>query len=113
MTRTLAYEWGPGVRCNAVAPGPIRTDGFDDAYDPDHVRHVAGLPLMAHGTTDDVANAIAFLVSPAASYITGEVVNVAGGQPLQGPVQVLPRSSFPERALSPSEGHRSAEAPGR
>lgn len=97
LTRTVAYEWGPRVRCNCVAPGPIQTDGFADAYDPEHVRRVSGLPLARHGTAEEVADAVTFLVSPAAAYISGEVLNVAGGQHLQGPVQVLPRASFPER----------------
>jgi citronellol/citronellal dehydrogenase len=99
MSRTLAYEWGPTVRVNCVAPGPIRTEGFDDAYDAEAVKRVDGLPLMAYGTPDDVADAVTFLVSPASRYVTGIVLDVAGGQPLQGPVQVLPKSAFPERHI--------------
>jgi citronellol/citronellal dehydrogenase len=99
MSRTLAYEWGPTVRVNCVAPGPIRTEGFDNAYDAEAVKRVDGLPLMAYGTPDDVAHAVTFLVSSASAYVTGVVLDVAGGQPLQGPVQVLPKSAFPERHI--------------
>jgi citronellol/citronellal dehydrogenase len=98
LTRTLAFEWGPNVRCNCVAPGPIRTAGFDAAYDPSIVKRIDTLPLQRYGTPRDVAEAVTFLVSPAASYITGEVLHVAGGQQLQGPLQALPRTEFPERA---------------
>ena len=84
LTRTLAFEWGPAVRLNCVAPGPIETLGFASTYDDDVISTIRGTPLRRSGTAAEVAQAVAFLVSPAASYITGELLHVAGGQQLQG-----------------------------
>jgi citronellol/citronellal dehydrogenase len=89
VTRTLAYEWGARVRVNCVAPGPVRTAGFDAAYDPRITESLRRLPMQRLGTPREVANAVVFLASPAASWITGEVLYVAGGQQLYGPNQAL------------------------
>ncbi len=89
LTRTLAYEWGPAVRVNCVAPGPIRTQAFELAYDPKVSLGIDGVPLRRMGTLEEVANTVVFVSSPAASYITGEVIYVAGGQQLYGPNQAL------------------------
>ena len=97
LTRTLAYEWGPRVRLNCVAPGPVVTKGFENAYDPDILKLVRELPLARPGTAREVANAVCFMASPAASYVTGEVLYVAGGQQIYGPNQALFPRSFPER----------------
>ena len=89
LTRTLAIEWGPKVRLNCVAPGPIETEGFQATYDPAITRLFEGLPIPRFGTRQENANAVVFLASPAASYITGEVLYVAGGQQIYGRNQAL------------------------
>jgi len=89
LTRTLAYEWGPKVRLNCVAPGPVETEGFRDAYDPHIAEVFEGIPLARFGTREEVANAVVFISSRAASYVTGEVFNVAGGQQTYGRNQAL------------------------
>jgi NAD(P)-dependent dehydrogenase (short-subunit alcohol dehydrogenase family) len=89
LTRTLAYEWGPKVRLNCVAPGAVETDGFKNAYDPNIGRLFDGIPLARYGTREEVAHAVTFLSSPAASYVTGEVLFVAGGQQGYGKNQAL------------------------
>ena len=52
----------------------------------------------------DIANAVTFLVSPAARFVTGEVLHVDGGLIIQGPISALPPGGYPER-LEPSPGY--------
>jgi NAD(P)-dependent dehydrogenase (short-subunit alcohol dehydrogenase family) len=81
MTRILAARWAPKVRVNAVAPGYMRTD-FTAAWleDPENERFVVeATPLGRVGEVADVAAAVAFLASPAASHITGHELPVDGG----------------------------------
>lgn len=89
LSRTLAYEWGPKLRVNCVAPGPVSTEAFQTTYDPDIARVFEGIPLARFGTREEVANAVVFISSPAASYVTGEVLFVAGGQQSYGRNQAL------------------------
>jgi citronellol/citronellal dehydrogenase len=89
LTRTLAYEWGPSVRLNCVAPGAVETAGFRGAYDPNISQLFDGIPSARYGTLDEVAQAVTFMSSSAASYITGEVLYVAGGQQNYGRNQAL------------------------
>ena len=89
LVRTLAYEWGPKVRLNCVARGAVATDGFKDTYDPTIAEVFEGIPLARYGTREEIANAVVFLSSRAASYITGEVLYVAGGQQNYGLNQAL------------------------
>ncbi|MCA9694218.1 MAG: SDR family oxidoreductase [Myxococcales bacterium] len=82
MTRTLAIEWGPlGIRVNAIAPGPIAdTEGMRRLL-PDELRErlERSVPLQRFGSGQDIANAALFLVSDAASFITGAILVVDGG----------------------------------
>ena len=84
ITQTLAVEWAPhGIRVNAVAPGPIESEGAAKQLWSSEaaVREITGgVPLGRWGRAGDIADAVSFLVSPHASYITGDVLTVDGGQ---------------------------------
>jgi NAD(P)-dependent dehydrogenase (short-subunit alcohol dehydrogenase family) len=81
LTQTLAVEWAPKVRVNAVTGGLIRTEQSHLFYgDEDGVAAVgATVPLGRLGEPDDVAGVCLFLASPLARYVTGESVVVHGG----------------------------------
>jgi NAD(P)-dependent dehydrogenase (short-subunit alcohol dehydrogenase family) len=97
LSRTLAFEWGPSVRVNCVAPGAFRTDGWEAAYDEGVGEDMSGVPLPFPGRPSDVANAVVFLASPAAAYVTGACLYVDGGMILHGPISALPEGGYPER----------------
>src|SRR5260370_2521891 len=83
LTQGIAVRYGVhGVRCNAVAPGTIRTPSWDKRVDRDPLvfqRLVKWYPLGRIGEPTDVANAVMFLASDEASWITGSVLYVDGG----------------------------------
>ena len=63
------------MRCNAIAPGPALTSQLMHRYD----YGVDEYPIPRMGTPEDMAQAVVYLASPAASYVTGEVIKVTGG----------------------------------
>jgi NAD(P)-dependent dehydrogenase (short-subunit alcohol dehydrogenase family) len=92
LTQGIAVRYGAhGIRCNAIAPGTIRTPIWQERVDRDPVvfeRLVKWYPLGRVGEPDDVANAALFLSSDEASWITGTVLAVDGGL-LAGNVRML------------------------
>jgi NAD(P)-dependent dehydrogenase (short-subunit alcohol dehydrogenase family) len=88
LTRSLAVEWGNrGIRMNAIAPGPIPTQGAFSRVLPRPELEALALdrnPLHRFGTTEELANLAAFLVSDGSGYINGEVIRMDGGEFLQG-----------------------------
>ncbi|MEM5585584.1 MULTISPECIES: 3-oxoacyl-ACP reductase family protein [unclassified Roseibium] len=80
MTRGLAKELGPAVRVNALCPGMIDTDFHNIFTKPEVRRNVeAATPLKRQGTSEDVANLVAFLASDDAAFVTGANVDINGG----------------------------------
>ncbi|MDP4087933.1 MAG: 3-oxoacyl-[acyl-carrier-protein] reductase [Bacillota bacterium] len=80
LTKSVAKELGSrGITVNAVAPGFIETDMTDVLSDKIKESMQDSIPLKRLGKTSDVAEAVAFLASEGASYITGQVINVDGG----------------------------------
>lgn len=80
LTKSLAREFGPrGVRVNAVAPGFIRTPMTDALPEDVQNQMKQAIPLGRFGETGDVADVVMFLVSDAAAYVTGQVINCDGG----------------------------------
>ena len=79
FSRSLAQSLAPQVRVNCVAPGWIRTAWGDRASDEWQKRAASESLLQRWGTSEDVAQTIAYLASPAASFITGQVIAVNGG----------------------------------
>lgn len=78
LAREVAAE---GVRVNAVRPGIIETDIHASGGLPDRPRELApSIPMQRTGTAEEVADAILYLLSPSASYITGAILNVSGGR---------------------------------
>jgi 3-oxoacyl-[acyl-carrier protein] reductase len=76
LTKWAAREFGrQGVRVNAIAPGPVMTSQVMHGYD----YGVEDYPIPRMGTPEDMAEAVVYLASPAASYVTGEVIKVTGG----------------------------------
>jgi citronellol/citronellal dehydrogenase len=86
LSECAATEWAEsGVRVNTVAPGSIASQGLDTYEDKDTVfiRNdlTPGIPLQRFGTEAEVSAAIVYLLSPAASYITGSCIRIDGGAP--------------------------------
>jgi 3-oxoacyl-[acyl-carrier protein] reductase len=80
LTRSVAREVASrSITCNAVAAGIVATDIWKDVPQAAQDAMLALVPLGRKGTVDEIAEAVAFLASEAAAYITGQVLNVDGG----------------------------------
>ncbi|MGE7991727.1 SDR family NAD(P)-dependent oxidoreductase [Pseudomonas sp. NPDC089554] len=93
LTRSIAVDHGPQVRCNAVSPGWIMTamaeDAFAMAHDPDKAKAdaLARHPAGRFGQPEDIAETVAWLASDAARFITGQCFVVDGGLTCASPLQ--------------------------
>ncbi|WP_084754153.1 SDR family oxidoreductase [Pseudonocardia thermophila] len=79
LTEELAFQLGPGIRVNAVAPGVVKTKFATALYAHGEEQVAQGYPMKRLGAPTDVAKLVGFLVSDDASWITGETVRVDGG----------------------------------
>ena len=87
MTRSLAVEWGEHrIRCNAIAPGPIPTEGAFARLMPPGVKQgsLCKVPLDRFGEPRELADLAVFLLSAGSGYVNGEVVTIDGGEWLNG-----------------------------
>lgn len=86
LTSTLSVELAPKIRVNAVAPGPVPTENFDECMGTDteekreKLLAMIGIPMGRYGTPEDIAAAVVFMASPAASWVTGQCLYVTGGR---------------------------------
>ncbi|NWO04728.1 MAG: 7-alpha-hydroxysteroid dehydrogenase [Alteromonadaceae bacterium] len=81
LVRNIAFDLGPkGIRVNGVAPGATRTDALKSVLNDDIERKMlAHTPIKRLGEPEDMANAALFLCSPAASWVSGQILTVSGG----------------------------------
>ena len=86
LTSTLSVELAPAIRVNAIAPGPIPTANFNESMGTDTAEKrekllaVIGIPLARYGDPEDIAAAVVYMASPAASWVTGQCLYVSGGR---------------------------------
>ncbi|MDD5036832.1 MAG: SDR family oxidoreductase [Methylococcaceae bacterium] len=104
LVRCLSVEWGAeGIRCNAIAPGPVAgTEGMvrlAPEGDASMARILEGIPMQRYASRDEIADLALFLVSGAASYINGTCISIDGGQSNLG--------SLPFGAMLQESLHRS------
>ncbi|MGL3104232.1 SDR family NAD(P)-dependent oxidoreductase [Bradyrhizobium sp. BR 1432] len=85
VTKLLAYECAPlKINVNAIAPGIIDTPMHGRPREETEARHSSRIPLGRVGVPEDIAGLAVFLASPAASYMTGQIVHVNGGMLMNG-----------------------------
>src|SRR5690625_617839 len=93
LTRSIAVDHGPRVRCNAISPGWIETEMAGDAFaladDPESARGdaLARHPARRLGVPDDIADTVAWLASSQAEFITGQCFTVDGGLTAASPLR--------------------------
>ncbi len=81
LTKSLALEWAPTVRVNAVCPGYVLTPMQEAEYTPEMLAEVNGrIPLGRHATPEELAGLFAYLASDEAAYFTGSVIVMDGGE---------------------------------
>ena len=81
LTRSLALEWAPRIRVNAVCPGYVLTPMQEAEYTPEMLAEVnSRIPLGRHATPDELAGLFAYLASDEAAYFTGSVIVMDGGE---------------------------------
>lgn len=91
LTQQLALEYAPGIRVNCICPGTVDTEEMDKTFarrdalagassGTAKARRIAALPLGRQGLPEDIGRAAVFLASDAADWITGQTINVDGGQ---------------------------------
>ena len=118
FTETAAVEWaGRGVRVNAVAPGYIASSGMDK-YPPEMgpmLREMAQtVPLGRFGTEAETAAGIVFLLSPAASFISGSTLRIDGARPqvrMGWPMRAASKEVRERAAIRPFDGFHRAKTP--
>jgi citronellol/citronellal dehydrogenase len=118
FTETAALEWaGRGVRVNAVAPGYIASSGMDN-YPPEMgpmLREMSKtIPLGRFGTEAEAAAGVVFLLSPAASFISGSTLRIDGARPqvrMGWPMQIASEKARQRDAIKPFEGFHRATTP--
>lgn len=80
MTKTVAKEYGrKNIRCNAVAPGLIRTPMTDVLSDDLKAKMLEAVALRRYGEPEEIASVVSFLVSDNSTYVTGQVIEISGG----------------------------------
>ena len=84
LTTELAYQLGPDIRVNAVAPGVVKTSFARALYEGREEKVAAHYPLKRLGVPEDVAGAVSFLLSDDSSWVTGQTLVLDGGVTLGG-----------------------------
>jgi NAD(P)-dependent dehydrogenase (short-subunit alcohol dehydrogenase family) len=80
LTKSMAAQWGPEVRVNCINPGYVSTPRVDARRSPEQIRDsVKKIGMGRYGTPDDIAGAAMYLASDAASWVSGTIIDVYGG----------------------------------